>query len=573
MPCTVRQVKDQTMEHTIPRLCMGCMSGKEGDGVCPHCGFDPKAAQHPLYLRAGTRLTGRYLAGRLLGFNGEGASYLGYDLEQRRKVILREYMPDALAVRERDGSTVLALRGKETQYKALLSDFCDLHRTLQTMSTYDGLVPVQDFFERNNTAYAVRDGCADTTLAERVQRGGPIEWERLKSSLAAPFAVAEALHAMGIYHRGVSPETILARTDGGFRLGGFCIAAARTAQSELTTELFAGYSPPELYSPTGWQGAWTDVYSFAAVICFALTGKRPPEALDSMRRMTPPKIPAEVRDALNAALLPQAERRIQTIGELAGRLTGRIANTRPPIGRGADFAPPSTETVTTARGETMQTEQVQKKKEKLIKRKIRSRSLVYMLSSMFITTAILLTLMFVILGEIDQSMLVFGGEHSASVPNDQSSTAPEQEETYYLPNLVGSYLESVRNDAEYSVRYVVTETEEYNESFPAGVIFEQSPDSGTVATELVNIAVKVSKGPAPIPEDIVGMAQADAESLLKELKITYQIAEVYDTSYPAGHVAGYTRLPDGMLLKISKGGMDDGESDMDDDEMRDFLYG
>ncbi len=579
------------MENPSIGLCMGCMAKGEGSGPCPLCGYDPTAAHHPLYLRAGTLLTKRYIVGKLLDYNGEGANYLGYDLAINKKVIIREYMPDVLAVREKGGINVLVLKGKETQYKALLSDFCDLYRTLQKLRTYPGLVSVLDFFELNNTAYAIYDYCGETTLLMHINRNGPMSWESLREAMMPPLAAIEAMHAMGIYHRGISPETIYVDENGAFRLDGFCIAAARTANSELTAELFSGYSPPELYSLTGWQGSWTDVYSLAAVSYFALTGQGLPDAVEreTRDRLKPARernaaVPANVSNALMGALVPEPKLRIQTIGELVQSLS-RVQidgadDVLAPVSA-ADYDEEIQPQASTKRGEKMYKEPLPpKKQQKLIKRKIRNRNLIYMLSSMFITSAILLTLMFVILSEIDSSMLVFG-KSTDTTPETVSYTSSEEEmqETYYLPNFVGSYLETVKKSEDYMKRYVVTETEEYNDEYPAGVIFEQNPDSGSIANELVNVTVKVSKGPAPIPENIIGMSQLDAETILKELKVSYKVAEVYDDTYPAGCVVGYTRMPGELLLKVSKGSMNDwsngdvGDTDMTWEELQKFLYG
>ncbi len=589
----VRQVNDLAMENPTNKLCMGCMSKREADCVCPTCGFDQTAPHHPLYLRAGSLITKRFIAGKLLGYNGEGANYLGYDLALNRKVIIREYMPDVLAVREKGGINVLVLKGKETQYKALLSDFCELYRTLQKLRSYVGIVSVLDFFEMNSTAYAIYDHCGETTLAAYIKKNGPMPWQRLRDALAAPLAAVEAMHTMGIYHRGISPDTIFVDENGAFKLDGFSIAAARTAKSELAAELFTGYSPPELYSLTGLQGSWTDVYSFAAVGYFALTGQSLPDAsqrqtLDLLRpaHQVLEAVPLSVSDALIAALVLEPKQRIQSIGDLAQAL----ARTQPEQPDSAselqkdtpnDKAKPlHSET----RGEMMYKEQMSpKNKQRIIKRKIRNRSLVYMLSSMFITTAILLTLMFVILKEIDSSMLVFAKDPGvASNPALDDPAEDDKPQTYYLPVFVGSYLETVKNSEDYMVRYAVTDDEEYNEEYPAGVIFEQNPPSGTIANELINVSVKVSKGPAPIPENIVGMSQSEVESILKELKIAYRIAEAYDDIYPAGQVISYTRMPGEILLKVSLGSMggngwsseDDGEHyGMTWEEYQDFLYG
>ncbi len=582
------------MEIPSNKLCMGCMGKREEDGVCPACGFDPTAPHHPLYLRAGTLITKRYIAGKLLGYNGEGANYLGYDLALNKKVIIREYMPDVLAVREKGGINVLVLKGKETQYKALLSDFCELNRSLQKLRSYVGIVSVLDFFEMNSTAYAIYDDCGETTLSAYIAQNGPMPWQTLRDALAAPLAAVEAMHTMGMYHRGISPETIFVNENGAFKLDGFSIAAARTAKSELAAELFSGYSPPELYSLTGWQGSWTDVYSIAAVCYYALTGQNLPDAaqrqtLDPLKQahQVLDTVPLVVSDALMAALALEPRVRVQSIGDLTQALASiQPAQPIPDVdtekdNQSGDAKPQHSET----RGETMHKEQMTpKKQQRIIKRKIRNRSLIYMLSSMFITTAILLTLMFVILSEIDSSMLVFAKEPGvASAPVSDVSSEEEAPTTYYLPNFVGSYLETVKRSEDYMVRYAVTDNEEFNEEYPAGVIFEQNPPSGTIANELVNVAVKVSKGPAPIPENIVGMYQSEAESMLKELKISYRIAEAYDDFYPAGQVISYTRMPGEILLKVSLGSMgggggwngdQNGEYDgMTWEELQKFLYG
>lgn len=559
------------------------MSQSQGDGPCPQCGFDPTAPHHPLYLKAGTPLSKRFLAGKLLRYNGEGVSYLGYDLALNQKVVIREYMPDVLAVREKGGINVLVLKGRETQYKALLSDFCDLCRTLQKLRTYTGLVPVLDFFEMNNTAYAIYAYTGDTALASYLKQNGPMTAQQLRTKMIPVFAALEAMHATGIFHRGISPTAIYVNEEDDFQLGGFCIAAARTAKSELAAELFPGYSPPELYSLTGWQGSWTDVYALAAVSYTALTGLALPDAaqrevrdtLESARAAVP-SISVRFADALQAAMRLDPKERTQTVGAFAG------AFSQPAAAMG-DSSSPEHDVLehSEKRGEEMNKEQQpQKKQQRAIKRKVRTRSLLYMLGSMFITTTILLTLMFVILNEIDSSLLVFAKEKKpqSSTLVEVVSDGGQDEKPYYIPNFVGSYFDTVKSSEDYMVRYAVTETEEYNEDYPVGVIFEQDPAADSPAKELINVAVKVSKGPAPIPEDIVGMSQTEAERILGDLKVKYEIAQVYDNTYPNGYVVGYTRLPGEIMLKVSQGSMDgyynsgDSDDDMTYEEKQEWLY-
>ncbi len=548
-------------------LCMGCMCEKPSDiDVCEGCGFDSKAPHHTLYLKPGTSLSERFVAGKLISCNGEGATYLGYDFSRNGKVFIREYMPDSLAVRERGGENVLTLKGKETQYKALLSDFRDLCRQLQKLYTYTGLLPIVDFFERNNTAYAVYEYVAETTLASFLkEHSGAFSADVISGRLAPVLAAVEAMHAAGIIHRGISTDTIFVGENGGLRLAGFAIPAARTAKCELAGELFAGYSPPELYSLTGWQGTWTDVYSAAAVVYTMLTGAVVPEATARLAQDTlkpaielVPGLPANVSHALERAMALEPKERPQTIGEFTVLLTQPLA---------ANEENPQN---SDKRGENMYQEQQPSpaKKKSVSKWKARKRNFVYMFSSMLITTTILLTLMFVILSEIDKSLLVFAKDNTQTGSNvEVVSEDTNENEPYILPDFVGSYLDTVKNKEEYGKNYVVTETEEYNEEYPAGVIFDQNPLSNTPVSELVNVAVKVSKGPAPIPEDIIGMAQADAEKALTDLKIKYQIVQMFDESVPAGYVVRVTRVPGEIMLIISQGSMNGGTTTGGDDDI------
>ena len=48
--------------------------------VCPECGFVyGSLAEEPIHMNPGTRLHGRFVIGKVLGFGGFGATYLAWD--------------------------------------------------------------------------------------------------------------------------------------------------------------------------------------------------------------------------------------------------------------------------------------------------------------------------------------------------------------------------------------------------------------------------------------------------------------------------------------------------------------
>ena len=110
--------------ENVNRLCKSCLVEKGEDGICPVCKTTGGVTNPAPYLPSGTMLNNRYLVGRLLDFNGEGATYLGLDTLHDRRVLLREYLPDGICTRM--GEELVCETGNDAKYKALMSDFVDL---------------------------------------------------------------------------------------------------------------------------------------------------------------------------------------------------------------------------------------------------------------------------------------------------------------------------------------------------------------------------------------------------------------------------------------------------------------
>ena len=73
----------------LDHLCLGCMRQKDTDGPCPHCNFDNDTQNDADYLELRSMLQSRYIVGKLLHFNGEGATYIGYDMQLQAPVQIR----------------------------------------------------------------------------------------------------------------------------------------------------------------------------------------------------------------------------------------------------------------------------------------------------------------------------------------------------------------------------------------------------------------------------------------------------------------------------------------------------
>lgn len=91
---TMMKEKEKQKEE----LCLGCMSPKTNDSICPYCGYPlcgyaGDTPSFPAYVAPGVVLQKRYLVGRLLQFTNEYATYIGYDYVTERKVLLKDYSP------------------------------------------------------------------------------------------------------------------------------------------------------------------------------------------------------------------------------------------------------------------------------------------------------------------------------------------------------------------------------------------------------------------------------------------------------------------------------------------------
>ena len=70
-------------------LCMGCMNELDINGVCHYCSYTSDSPYLQSYLAPRTVLHNRYIVGKILSYNGEGASYICYDTIADSKAVIR----------------------------------------------------------------------------------------------------------------------------------------------------------------------------------------------------------------------------------------------------------------------------------------------------------------------------------------------------------------------------------------------------------------------------------------------------------------------------------------------------
>ncbi len=526
-------------------LCMSCMKEIGDLKQCPHCGFHSDSPQIAPYLPIRTVLGNRYLVGKLLEFNGDGATYMGLDLSTRTSVNIREFFPEGLAIRDPKTLTVSAPEEHTTLFNECLHSFVEMWRKLMRLSGLSALIKVQDVLEGNGTCYAVTENIDGLSLREYLLRNnvGYISWEKARPLLMPVLSTLGTLHSSGIVHRGISPSTLIVATDGKIRITGFSISQVRSARSELKTQLYNGYAAFEQYGFDGRQGAWTDIYGFGAVLYRTLIGTDPIDATERVtndRLMVPGKfaeqLPAYVINGLVNALQILPEDRTRSVEELRAELSAS-----PSAAAGASHDIDNTVKqpkyqAAAQRIEDEEDEYISEKREVAQKRHNRSSAVIAVAS-----VIIVLAISFLVLWQ-------FG-----VIDLGDKTTTVAQQEMISVPNFVGKAYTDIVDDPYYSRNFKFEKSEVYSSSIEEGIVISQSESVDSQVEKNSVIRLKVSKGKEIVTfptSGIVGTKYEDAANLLKKMGfVVYKTEKLNSTNQAAGTVAGISLESGGQYEK------------------------
>ncbi|MBR2284376.1 MAG: PASTA domain-containing protein [Ruminococcus sp.] len=322
------------------KFCYRCMEKIDMSlHVCPGCGYNDTTPNDPMYIIPGTILHDKYLTGVLLESNGEGATYVGYNIALGTKVMIREYMPVNFCTRVRNKATISVNYNYLAKYKAFMAEYTELNKTLVRLRGNQCIPTVLDMFSENNTTYIIFDYIEGVKLIDYLKdNSGELTWEQVSKMFPPLFTAVGLLHNESVLHRAISPETVYINEKNELKLSGFSISSVRTANTALKAELFKGYAAPEQYSPSSssHHGMWTDVYGVCALLYRVLTGCMPNDSKERLIKdsLLEPRslnsaIPQHVSDVIMDGMKLKGSERIQTITELVTRLFEQPSPLRP----------------------------------------------------------------------------------------------------------------------------------------------------------------------------------------------------------------------------------------------------
>lgn len=300
---------------------------------CPRCKFDIASFQPKSYaLAPNTILHGRYLLGVPLGQGGFGITYIAWDLEEKKKVAVKELYPSGHASRYSTGGTDVIWSG-DRESKLLMVDGPAVFRKeaakMQKLKDVPQVVQVCEVFTDNNTAYIVMDFVAGITLKDYLMENGPLNWDKTQKLLAPAIEAMIRVHKAGLIHRDISPDNMMIEPSGKIRILDLGAAKDLNTNSGASSMIVAkgGFSPLEQYSQRGGSGTWTDVYALAATICYTLSGKTLPASVDRVNgdgdmweQPVYKKLPPHVLAALQKALAVSPKDRTQTMEQFLSDL-------------------------------------------------------------------------------------------------------------------------------------------------------------------------------------------------------------------------------------------------------------
>lgn len=522
-------------------LCMSCMREIGDAEQCPYCGYHIDTPQISPYLPVRTVVANRYLVGKLLEYNGDGATYIAWDINGQKPVKIREFLPDALCSRKPGEKQVLIMSGCEITFNDCMSDFLELWRKLTRMSGLSALENVYEVFEENSTAYAICEYVESISLRDYLLRNkaGYISWERARSLFMPVLSTLGMLHTSGIIHRGVSPVTLQIGRDGKMRLSGFSIWQARTARGDLTAQLFPGYAAVEQYGFEGKQGPWTDIYSFAATLYRALIGSDPVEATERLtndRLMVPGKfaeqLPAYVINGLINALQILPEDRTRSVEQLRAELSASpTATVSSELGSATGAVPPVKKEPVRKPAERTPV----KKKSSKMESSLSQNKLLIIRTTLISAIVCLLIFLIVVLAAGDKLGI------TNQEPETEITTGSE---LVLVPYLVERNYSEVMATPFWTNDFVFEKVEEYSDTVMKGSIISQSIAANTQVNAGTKIVLTVSLGVEQFElPNVVGMEYEAAKALLKERKFTVSREYVEnDGTHTAGEVQSVVNL-------------------------------
>jgi len=281
---------------------------------------------------------------RVLGSGTFGITYLAQDNYLNKKVVIKEYFPNDIAIRKSDTTITPKTDGDRDSFEYGLDSFLKEAQTLAKFN-HPNIVRINSFCESNNTAYFIMDYEEGEDLEVYLQKTPQLSEDKILSIMLPLLDGLREVHNKSYLHRDIKPGNIYIKSNGSpilIDFGATRYSIGVKSQS-LSIILTPGYAPKEQYSSKSKQAPYTDIYAIGAVMYKMVTNATPIEASERSNAITDDEPDPHVRlsemdypnysdnfkKAIDWAMEFKHKDRPQSVRELQDAFTKKIKREKP----------------------------------------------------------------------------------------------------------------------------------------------------------------------------------------------------------------------------------------------------
>ena len=434
----------------------------------------------------------------------------------------------AIDVMENRTVAVKILKDEFSNSEEFLRRFRNESKAIALLS-HPNIVKIYDVGFTDEIQFIVMEYIDGITLKEFIDQQGVLRWKDALHFVTQILRALQHAHDKGIVHRDIKPQNIMLFSDGTIKVMDFGIARFARIDGKTLSDKTIG--SVHYISPEQARGDMTDersdIYSVGVMLYEMLTGKKPFDgdnpvaiALKHMEenavppRDIMPSIPEALEEIVIHAMEHEPARRYQSAAEMIKDIDRFKVDQSVVFGYRNNFdARP--EEVSSLQANNIADEYYEEAEDEEEENK---RS--YVVPILMAVTVAVVIIAAVLIAYFVISNFSSSKTHTGNVE---------------IKNFVGRNIIEV--EQEYSGRLKFEKTEEYNDEYDEGVIFEQGQTAGTLVREGYTLALKVSRGKRMIPVPDVKNKQSEiAESELTSAGFTPVLRETYDNDVAKGVV-------------------------------------
>lgn len=456
----------------------------------------------------GRKLDGRYEITELIGVGGMADVYKAIDVMENRTVAVK------------------ILKDEFSNSEEFLRRFRNESKAIALLS-HPNIVKIYDVGFTDEIQFIVMEYIDGITLKEFIDQQGVLRWKDALHFITQILRALQHAHDKGIVHRDIKPQNIMLFSDGTIKVMDFGIARFARIDGKTLSDKTIG--SVHYISPEQARGDMTDersdIYSVGVMLYEMLTGKKPFDgdnpvaiALKHMEeeavspRDIMPSIPEALEEIVIHAMEREPAKRYQSAAEMIKDIDRFKVDQSVVFGYRNSI---NSRTVSFAQEQEndQDDEYYENNEEEENKRSYVVPILMAVTVAVVIIAAVLIA--YFVIANFSSSKT-----HTGNVE---------------IKNFIGRNIVEV--EQEYSGRLKFEKTEEYNDEYDEGIIFEQGQTAGTLVREGYTLTLKVSRGKRMISVPDVKNKQSDiAESELTSAGFTPVLRETYDNDVAKGVV-------------------------------------